>query len=296
MPALSCATCGVPIPAGSGRGRPRKYCTQCRPRSGSPLRVNATSCARCGVTLTHRAIDRGGNRRKYCPSCRNRHEKVGPRSYHATCKFCATQFQYSVEGNGRRRKFCSKTCRAEHHRAIRHTYPNQVYKRRYYLKHGMQNLKRFQKTCLICDKPFETPNNKTVTCGMVCGGKLTIQRASRNDFVAARVFKDDLERWRQSCHARRARIAGSQRIRSIEIYERDGWLCGICGAPVEAARKAPDPLSPTLDHIVPLSRGGEHSRLNVQCAHLGCNSRKGAREGLKRRTTDTPAPIAGSGS
>lgn len=30
-----------------------------------------------------------------------------------------------------------------------------------------------------------------------------------------------------------------------------------------------------MDHIVPLSRGGEHSLDNVQCAHLSCNCRKG---------------------
>lgn len=35
------------------------------------------------------------------------------------------------------------------------------------------------------------------------------------------------------------------------------------------------PMSASVDHIVPLSRGGEHSMANVQCAHLSCNSSKG---------------------
>lgn len=33
-------------------------------------------------------------------------------------------------------------------------------------------------------------------------------------------------------------------------------------------------MSASVDHIVPLSRGGEHSMNNVQCAHLSCNCSK----------------------
>ena len=36
----------------------------------------------------------------------------------------------------------------------------------------------------------------------------------------------------------------------------------------------PEPLAATLDHIVPLSCGGEHSEANVQLAHFLCNSTK----------------------
>jgi 5-methylcytosine-specific restriction endonuclease McrA len=32
-----------------------------------------------------------------------------------------------------------------------------------------------------------------------------------------------------------------------------------------------------LDHIVPLSRGGTHEPSNVQLAHYGCNSKRGAK-------------------
>lgn len=34
--------------------------------------------------------------------------------------------------------------------------------------------------------------------------------------------------------------------------------------------------APTLDHVIPLAKGGEHSRANVRCAHFICNSRRGA--------------------
>lgn len=61
------------------------------------------------------------------------------------------------------------------------------------------------------------------------------------------------------------------------IYERDGWMCQLCGEPVDPALIFPDRLSATLDHIVPLSLGGTHDPSNVQLAHLGCNSAKGNR-------------------
>lgn len=58
------------------------------------------------------------------------------------------------------------------------------------------------------------------------------------------------------------------------VFERDGWLCGICRCKVNSTLRYPNPLSASVDHIMPLSRGGEHSYRNVQCSHLVCNLRK----------------------
>lgn len=80
-------------------------------------------------------------------------------------------------------------------------------------------------------------------------------------------------------HERRARIRSSrvERFAESEIFERDGWACGICGAPVDRAARFPDPLTPSLDHVVPVSLGGAHTRDNVRCSHLGCNLARGNR-------------------
>ena len=66
-------------------------------------------------------------------------------------------------------------------------------------------------------------------------------------------------------------------IVNAEIFERDGWICQLCDAPVDRLLSYPDPGSASLDHIMPLSRGGHHVRSNVQLAHLFCNLSKGAR-------------------
>jgi 5-methylcytosine-specific restriction endonuclease McrA len=63
-----------------------------------------------------------------------------------------------------------------------------------------------------------------------------------------------------------------------QIRERDRDRCGLCGKRV-GEQAWPHPLSPSLDHIVPLSRGGAHDPANVQLAHLSCNIRKGNRGG-----------------
>jgi 5-methylcytosine-specific restriction endonuclease McrA len=45
------------------------------------------------------------------------------------------------------------------------------------------------------------------------------------------------------------------------------------------------PNSPELDHIIPLAKGGDHTKSNVQCVCASCNRKKGARlQFLKVRT------------
>jgi 5-methylcytosine-specific restriction endonuclease McrA len=40
---------------------------------------------------------------------------------------------------------------------------------------------------------------------------------------------------------------------------------------VKRGANGKNPLQPSLDHIVPLSCGGTHTRDNVRCSHLRCN-------------------------
>ncbi|MDD6369161.1 HNH endonuclease signature motif containing protein [Galactobacillus timonensis] len=52
-------------------------------------------------------------------------------------------------------------------------------------------------------------------------------------------------------------------------------VCAICGRPVDFSLKFPDPMSPTIDHIIPIAKGGHPSDLgNMQLAHLSCNRAK----------------------
>lgn len=52
-------------------------------------------------------------------------------------------------------------------------------------------------------------------------------------------------------------------------------VCAICGKPVDFSLKFPDPLSATIDHIIPIEKGGHPSDIsNLQLAHFCCNRAK----------------------
>lgn len=80
-------------------------------------------------------------------------------------------------------------------------------------------------------------------------------------------------------HKRRARIKNAfvENVDAMVVYERDNWICQLCNKSVSKIldRKIVDIAS--LDHIIPISKGGEHSYANTQLAHLSCNIKKGAR-------------------
>lgn len=71
----------------------------------------------------------------------------------------------------------------------------------------------------------------------------------------------------------RKRTGIIERFNSIEIYERDRWICQLCKKRVNKRLSYPHPYSASLDHIIPLSKGGNHTRANVHLAHLTCNKK-----------------------
>lgn len=51
------------------------------------------------------------------------------------------------------------------------------------------------------------------------------------------------------------------------------WLCAYCGCRVFTGRYGGPQLA-TIDHKIPLSRGGTWKRFNLTCACKGCNELK----------------------
>ncbi len=63
-------------------------------------------------------------------------------------------------------------------------------------------------------------------------------------------------------------------------------VCGICGKPVDKNLKSPHPLSPCVDHIIPVSKGGHPSDIdNLQLAHWTCNRQKSDKLFKNKETT-----------
>lgn len=57
------------------------------------------------------------------------------------------------------------------------------------------------------------------------------------------------------------------------VFERDNWICYICGVKVERA-KYYKPNRATVDHVMPLSKGGSHTYDNARCCCNRCNCSK----------------------
>ena len=56
-----------------------------------------------------------------------------------------------------------------------------------------------------------------------------------------------------------------RKLTRLEIFHRDQFTCQYCGKPTHQL---------TLDHVIPLYRGGEHVWGNVVSACIPCNRRK----------------------
>jgi len=82
-------------------------------------------------------------------------------------------------------------------------------------------------------------------------------------------------------HKRRALKAKTfyESFNPIEVFKRDNYRCQHCGKKTRPDYKNQyHPLYPNLDHILPLSKGGNHTRLNTQCLCHKCNTVKNNKE------------------
>lgn len=163
-------------------------------------------------------------------------------------------------------------------------------------------------SCVECGRPFKPKTMRSTYCSSSCKHKLDrvlypekgtcieadcsrpVRAKDRcsSHYNAWRYATGQAERWykwtdagRDAYHRRRAAKKNPEgrieRFKISEIAERDDYTCQICDGPVNMRLPYPNPASPSQDHKIPLSRGGEHVFDNVQLAHLVCNSGKSAK-------------------
>lgn len=220
-----------------------------------PDQTTNPTCPQCGGDLP--AKKKTGPSPTYCSkTCRNagsyarRREAVNAEKRAATatrntprpCPECGETFKPSTA----RQKFCSRPCmmRNRNRRAAETNPPC--------TKPGCERVQRARGLC--------NPH---------------LKQADRE----AGTFKQEPwnERRRENYHRRLDQIHATKTgtINKLEVFERDGWICGICAEPVDPDREYPDRMSASMDHVVPLALGGQHTWDNVQCSHLHCNIEKG---------------------
>ncbi len=70
------------------------------------------------------------------------------------------------------------------------------------------------------------------------------------------------------------KMSKSKHQKKLWIWHRDNWTCHYCGKTVkESVLNVPDKA--TVDHIIPVSKGGGNRVDNLVTACVQCNSRKG---------------------
>lgn len=108
-----------------------------------------------------------------------------------------------------------------------------------------------------------------------CGESFTIPKPAGRPRSRCDECKTALGRSYDKRRRARKRNVEIDSFTSVEVFERDNWTCWICGKPTLRETLAGFvPNQPTLDHVIPLAKGGAHTLANVKTAHHLCNSLK----------------------
>jgi len=187
------------------------------------------------------------------------------------CVHCGKS--HSVYANSPAR-FCSLKCSAAENRHINamrrsrvaiYTGPPFVRKPRINKNPIPQSNRKFKSvSCRVCGSWFVTLYTD-VTCSAKC--------------QKVRVADEQ----RTAGHRRRARKRGAfvADVWRKKVFELDGYRCHLCNRKckkvttyLKGSTTLLHPLSPTIDHVIPLAKGGTHEPGNCRTACNECNCRK----------------------
>ena len=195
----------------------------------------------------------------------------------SVCPVCGTEFEQR-KGKGCTRRYCGEACQANAPRS-----PVLVP----CAEPGCTNLARSNASAIcqthysfrwkadrLSSKRAELAAVPCSTCGRPVGSALRkryCSKACRDSGDVTRSIRRAVGR-AYMC-AKRARVV--VQFDPHEVLERDGWRCRLCGVRTPKGHRGKNlPSSPELDHIVPLSKGGEHTPWNTQCLCRKCNRSK----------------------
>lgn len=162
-------------------------------------------------------------------------EEAISNKFNLTCEICGNNFISNRPG----KKYCCKTC------ANRAAKKKGKYKKSHKAK------------CMVCGKEFETLRDDAKTCSKEC-------RYSMDCIIRKDRYKKMISK---------GRFDYSVTLKSV--YDKFHGKCNYCGKSLNfnGDPKAKD--YPTIDHMIPISKGGFHEWDNVQLLCKHCNCKKG---------------------
>ena len=134
--------------------------------------------------------------------------------------------------------------------------------RRYELKKSKE--RNQNKTCKICGKEFLANYKSKIYCSKKCYKKeyhktITYKTTKKSQRHKRKMIK-------RGCYI--------EPVSLRYVYDKCNGKCMICGNDVNIELYHNDNMAATIDHIIPISKGGLHSKTNCQLAHRHCNSIK----------------------
>jgi hypothetical protein len=258
--AQPCQGCGAPIPRTGKAGRIKEYCSDgCRPG--------------CSVVACEDPARASG----WCSRHYDRHRATGdPLTPSANLRHRGQLCAIPDCGQPRRKR---KWCKYHYSAWRRRGDPASTF---YHWS------PRFD-SCILCEAP--TVPGKRRYCSASChAAHLRAKSAGLTSpplAVQCQVCGDSIATHRRGGRTvQRANILSCKRCRQQRhkhgasvrmMIKRDGAMCRICGGVIDVTFRAPHPMTPSIDHILPRARGGTNDPANLQLAHLYCNISKGAR-------------------
>lgn len=228
----------------------------------------------------------------------------------ANCTVCDKEFKYNAGNTSG--KFCSYKCANNAPDALQLKKQNAIKQNAERREQGLkkatgQHSLIYDRKCIECDGLFHSARKKQAPCFCspscrkdwearyktfnirwshnhplivikVCpetGWVFKADNASRiyaTEEIAKRVGKRIAKAKRR---ARKRTNGRCENIDPIQVFRDANYVCQICGVQTDKTKRGLiHDLAPELDHIVPLSKGGEHTHDNVQCACKRCNANK----------------------
>ncbi len=201
------------------------------------------------------------------------------------CIGCGTPFRRSSRGSNDAKKYCSRACAFKNIKAWLRPSPERkpkFCKVRPCVQCGVI-VRPPRKHCAPCSAQISA--NPVARCCSACRKEEVGQyaklcdvcRTSRAKARRQAFGKKQRQKYGKNWRTR-ARVLGVpwEKVDRVKVFERDGWRCQICLVDTPMVLMGTNSqTSPTLDHRLPISKGGPHTYANLQCACRACNTRKG---------------------